>query len=311
MKANLSREMKIGIFAVVMIACLYLGVNYLKGMDVFGGDRPYYALFDRTNGLQTSAPVLLRGVKVGSVTDIYLDREHPDKVTVRVGIDGEVDIPSDSRLVLRAGGLMGDKVIELTPGTSTSHFERGAEIPSEIEGGLLDVASTNMESLMTEARALMSSLTAAAVSLENLMVQNTEAITGMMKNTESVTRDLAEARLGDMIRDMGVFTATLRENSTHIEGIVTNLDEVTGSLAQADLVGTVSELEAGVAGLNDVLTSLSEGEGTAAQLLNNPALYDSLTTATGNLAALLEDLQTNPRRYVHFSLFGGGRDKKK
>lgn len=308
---KLSKEVKIGIFALVMLVSLYLGVNYLKGKEIFSGDRFYYALFDQTNGLQTSAQVLLRGVKVGSVTDIYFDNhEHPDKVVVKVGIKKSVDIPSDSHLILFADGLMGSKAIELVLGSSGSYFERGVIIPSQIASGLFESATTNIEDLVAEAKTMMNSLTATSESLNNLLEQNTESIKGIMDNFENVTRQLSEARIDGLIRDLSEFTAMLRDNAGKFEGIVGNLDEVTGSLAEADLSGTVDKLGDGIAHLNDVLAKVSEGDGTAARLMNDDALYDSLTKATGNMAALLEDLKANPKRYVHFSLFGK-RDKEK
>ncbi len=287
-----------------MLVSLYLGINYLKGREVFSGDRFYYALFDQTNGLQTSAQVLLRGVKVGSVTDIYLDGEHPDKVVVKVGIKKNVDIPSDSHLVLFANGLMGDKAIELVLGSSGSYFERGVIIPSQIESGLFESASTNIEDLVAEAKSVMHSLETTSTTLGNLLEQNAESFKGIMENAESLTGQLAEAKIDGMIRDLGEFTTMLRGNAGRFEEIIGNLDEVTGSLAEADLRGTVDSLGAGIANLNRVLARVSEGDGTAARLLNDAALYDSLTVATGNLAALLEDLKANPKRYVHFSLFG-------
>jgi phospholipid/cholesterol/gamma-HCH transport system substrate-binding protein len=287
-----------------MLVCLYLGVNYLKGREIFSGDRFYYALFDRTNGLQTSAQVLLRGVKVGSVTDIYLDEKHPDKVVVKVGVKKNVDIPSDSHLVLFSNGMMGEKAIDLVLGASGSYFERGVVIPSQIEGGLLENAGANIEDLVAEAKVMMNSLAATSASLNSLLEQNTAGISGILGNVESMTRQLSDARLDGMIRDLGAFTAMLRDNSERFNGIISNLDKMTGALAEADLRGTVDDLGSSVENLNTVLAKLSEGDGTAAQLLDNPALYDSLTAATGNLSALLEDLKANPRRYVHFSLFG-------
>lgn len=304
MKLKLSKEVKIGLFALVMLVSLYLGVNYLKGREVFSGDRFYYALFDQTNGLQTSAPVLLRGVKVGSVTDIYLEGEHPDKVVVKVGIKKSVDVPSDSHLVLFANGLMGDKAIELVLGSSGSYFERGVVIPSQIENGLFESAGANIEDLVAQAKSVMQSLETTSTSLGNLLDRNADAISGILTSAESVTRQLADAEIDGMIRDLREFTAMLRNNSARFEDIAANLDEVTGSLAEADLRRTVDSLGAGITHLNGVLARVSEGDGTAARLLNDAALYDSLTVATGNLSALLEDLRTNPKRYVHFSLFG-------
>ncbi|MDR1671391.1 MAG: MlaD family protein [Alistipes sp.] len=304
MKIKLSREVKIGLFALAMLVSLYLGVNYLKGREVFSGDRFYFALFDQTSGLQTSAPVLLRGVKVGSVTDIYLDSAHPDKVVVKVGVKKNVDIPSDSHLVLFANGLMGDKAIDLVLGSSGSYFEGDTIIPAQIESGLFESASTNIEDLVGEAKVLMHSLTASSNSFNNLLSRSTDNIEGVIRNLEIATGSLADAGVGDVVTDLRAFTSMLRDNAAHFEGIVENLDRVTGSLAGADLRGTVDSLGVSIAQLNSVLAKLSTGDGSAARLLDDPALYDSLTVATGNLSALLEDLKTNPKRYVHFSLFG-------
>ncbi|MDR2882931.1 MAG: MlaD family protein [Alistipes sp.] len=304
MKLTLGREVKTGLFAVVMLVCLYLGVNYLKGKEIFSGDRFYSALFDQTNGLQTAAPVLLRGVKVGSVTDIYLDGDHPDKVVVKVGIKKNVDIPSDSHLVLFANGLMGDKAIELVLGSSGSYFERGTTIPAQIASGLFESASTNLEDLVAEAKSVMQSLEATSTSLGNLLDRNADALAGIVDNMESVTGQLSGAGIDAMIGDLESFTAMLRDNTDRFESIAGNLDRMSGSLAGADLRGTVDSLGATIANLNRVLAAVSDGDGTAARLIGDPALYDSLTVATGNLATLLKDLQSNPKRYVHFSLFG-------
>ncbi len=120
---KIGREVKIGLFALIMLVCLYLGVNYLKGKDVFNSDRTYTALFDQTRGLQTSSPVLLRGVKV------------------TVNLKRDIVVPDDSRLVLFSNGLMGGMAIELVRGSSANNFRHGAIIPSEVESDLLESAS--------------------------------------------------------------------------------------------------------------------------------------------------------------------------
>ena len=56
--------------------------------------------------------------------------------------------------------------------------------------------------------------------------------------------------------------------------------------------------------MNRTVARINEGKGTVGRLMNDPRLYESLETASANLAALLEDLKAHPKRYVHFSLFG-------
>lgn len=304
---KLTREIKIGIFALAMIASLYFGINYLKGRDVFSGDRFYYALFDQTNGLQSAAQVLLRGVKVGSVADISLDRRYPDKVMVKVGVKRNINIPDDSHLVLFANGLMGDKAIELVIGSSPDMYAGGAVIPSHTDAGMFESASTNIEELVAEAKVMMQALAAAANGIDSLLDQNSDAIHGAVTGIEGMVQEMNRARVGEIATNLRTFSNMLSQNSSKFEGVISNLDEVTGQLAESDLRGTVDSLGVSIARLNGVLGAMSDGNGSVAKLLDDPALYDSLTVATGNLAALLEDLRANPRRYVHFSLFGRKR----
>ncbi|MDR0907725.1 MAG: MlaD family protein [Rikenellaceae bacterium] len=307
----MKREVKIGIFAAVVLLCLYLGVNYLKGKDVFSGDRVYYTMLEQTGGLQTSAPVLLKGVKIGSVTGITIDPAHTDQVVVTVNIKKSFRIPTDSSLKMFTNGIMGGKAIEFVPGVADTYFERGAVIPSIAESGLLDVASTSIEDVIDEFKRLVNSLDATSVTINSVLQQNAESFKGTMDNINSTTRQLSEAGVGDMIAELGAFTHSLQQNAGRLDSIMANLDTVSGSLAGTDLGGTVAGLDESIASLNRVLADIESGEGTVGRLLDDPAMYDSLTSAAGSLNMLLEDLRANPKRYVHFSLFGGGKDKKK
>ena len=78
MKLKLSREFKIGFFGILMIAALYWGINFLKGRDLFTSSVHYYAVYDQVNGLQSSAAVLIKGYKVGSISYISFDPERSD-----------------------------------------------------------------------------------------------------------------------------------------------------------------------------------------------------------------------------------------
>jgi phospholipid/cholesterol/gamma-HCH transport system substrate-binding protein len=208
-------------------------------------------------------------------------------------------------------GIMGGKAIEFVPGVADTYFERGAVIPSVSEDGLLDVASTSIEDVIAEFKRIVNSLDATSTTINSVLQQNAESFKGTMDNINSTTRQLADAGVGDMIKELGAFTHTLQENSGRLDSIMANLDTVSGELAESDIKGIAGSLDASIDNLGKVLAKINEGEGTLGKLLEDPAMYDSLTVAAGNLNALLADLKANPKRYVHFSLFGGGKDKEK
>ena len=89
-----------------------------------------------------------------------------------------------------------------------------------------------------------------------------------------------------------------------------NVEGFTDSLKRSDIPALVDHLSATLAELDTTINQINSGDGTLGKLLSDDRLYDSLVTASSNLAALLEDVKANPGRYVHISVFGG-RNKEK
>ena len=101
-------------------------------------------------------------------------------------------------------------------------------------------------------------------------------------------------------------SAMLGENAPRVDSIVGSMNRITADLADS---GFAQQLSDAVGEVNDLLARIGSGEGTVGKLLNDAALYDSLTEASDNLASLLANLEQYPGRYVHFSLFGRSPEK--
>ena len=114
----MKREVKIGIFAVAMIGVAWAGIRFLKGFDIFSRNVEYYAAYDQINGVQNASPIMMKGVKIGSVTGLSFDPARSDKVVLRFTIKREYRIPTDSEAKIFSNGLMGAKAIEITYGTA-------------------------------------------------------------------------------------------------------------------------------------------------------------------------------------------------
>ena len=114
----MKREVKIGIFAVAMIGVAWAGIRFLKGFDIFSRNVEYYAAYDQINGVQNASPIMMKGVKIGSVTRLSFDPARSDKVVLQFTIKRQYHIPSDSEAKIFSNGLMGAKAIEITYGTA-------------------------------------------------------------------------------------------------------------------------------------------------------------------------------------------------
>ena len=150
--------------------------------------------------------------------------------------------------------------------------------------------------------------------VNRLLEANEENITGTLGNLNAASGDLArlldaeKGRLQSAVGSLAAFADMLGENAPRVDSIVGNLNDVTAQLSEAEFARKLSDA---VERFDGLLAKIDDGEGTLGRLMNDPALYDSLTAAGGNLASLLADLQRYPGRYVHFSLFGRDPEKMK
>ena len=301
---KIRKEFKIGIFAIVVIAVSWWGIKWLGGRNVLLTSDTYYVYYDNASGLQESSRVKLRGVVVGNVQEITLER---DRVLVELSIESKYRdlIPSNSIAELGAAGILSGVEVAILQGDATDVIEPGTEIQGRIKEDMIGA-------LADKGTELMEGLNTTISGVNTLLSANSQQITNLVANLENMTASidaLINASAGDIetaVDNLGSFTAVLAENTGRVESMLENLDTVTSDLAEAELV---TKLSATVESVNSVLASLQGGEGSVGKLLNDNKLYDELSSASANLSLLLEDLKANPMRYVHFSLFGSDDEK--
>ncbi len=304
------KEVKIGIFALAVIFALYWGINFLKGKDLFNLNRTYYAYYDNVNGIQITSPVVIKGISIGSVTAIEFMPDMDNVVQVTLSVKSGYDIPANSIAKIASTGIIGGKAIELDLGDSEAFLIDGAVIRSQEEKGLFDSVGSDFDYLKGKLGSVLTSLDSTLKSIDRVLGENGDALGNTLSHIESVSASLdrtvsAKAdSLALIIDNLTAFSNMLSDNSAHIGSMITNLDEFSASLAQADIASTVAKLDSAAEGIDKVVATLNSGEGSLGMMLNDSALYESLSQASANLSTLLADIEANPKRYVHFSLFG-------
>lgn len=310
----MKREAKIGLFAVLMIGAAWAGIRFLKGFDVFGRNAEYYAVYDQVGGVQTASPILVKGVKIGTVSAVTLDPARSDQVVLRLTVKREYRIPTDSEAKIVSSSLMGSKAIEIVFGTAPACFEQGDTIRSGRDRDLMDMAGSELDFVKQKISQVTADLSRTLNNVSDLLEANEANITGTLGNLNALSGNMndllaAEKRnLESAVENLAGFSEMLGANAGRVDSIVGSLNRVAATLDEErfarKLTGTVSTLDA-------LMTKIDEGDGTLGMLLNDKALYDSLTVASGNLSALLADLKAYPGRYVHLSLFGRDPEKMK
>ncbi len=310
---KIKREVKIGFFTLGAVLALYWGVNFLKGRDIFHRSNTYYATYDQVNGLQPSSAIMIKGFKVGVIRSMSYDPGKSGKIILEFDIKSRFRIPDNSNARIFSDGLMGGKAVEIELGNSPVYLEDGDTLRSAWDKDFLELAGNEFEFFKQKAKVVVDELMRTLGDVNTILEQNSANINTTLSNLASMSTTLDKVissesdELQAIIGNLNKLSRTLSDKSGSIENIVSNVEGFTDSLNRSDLPGAIGELRSGLAELNTTLKKLNAGEGTAGKLLSDDNLYDSLSSAASNLSRLLDDIQKNPKRYVHFSLFGGGK----
>ena len=307
---KMRREVKVGLYALLMLVALYWGINFIRGRDIFNRTNTYYATYDQAHGIRKSSSIVIKGFKVGVVGDIKFDPAHSDKIVLAFNINSKYKIPENSQARIFSDGLMGGKAVEIVLGNSEQYLLNRDTLRSSVDKDMLEVAGSELEVIKQKFTTVADNLSRTLTSLNKILEQNTENIEGALSNLSEMSSSLnyvltnEREHLRSTIANIDEFTAALKRNSGNFDTIMTDLGQVSGRLAEVDIAALGNNLGASLERLNSILSSIEEGEGTVGKLLGDDGLYDSLTSAVENLSILLEDIKAHPSKYVNISVFG-------
>lgn len=305
----MKKEIKIGIFAVVVLLASWAGIRFLSGLDVFSRTRTYYVNYTEVSGIAQASPVMILGVKVGSVTEIKLDPTKAEGVELTLEVSRDYDLPVDSKAKLFSDGLMGGKAVAIEYGTASEFLKSGDHITAAYDKGLMDIAGAELEGLTVKIGETLAKLTTTLDGVNGILDDNRSNIKGVMTNLDSVTGTMSDVLTGKkqdlatVIDNLTAFADALGRNSAKIDSVVMNVNTIADQFATTNVAESLQQT---IGKLNQTLDKLNNADGTVGKLMNDKVLYDNLAAASANLSTLLADLQAYPKRYVHFSLFGRG-----
>lgn len=305
----MKREVRIGIFAVAMILCTWAGIRFLSGIDIFSRNVDYYAAYDQVSGMQEASPVVMRGVKIGTVTEIIFDSTDSEQVLLRLTVKKQFDIPKDSEARMASSGIMGGKMVEIVPGSSSEMLEKGDTMRSTQVPDMMEA----IDPIMQQVTVLADELTVTLKALHEVVESNASNIEGMTSHMNSITGNIDQLLTSEKeglkraVKGISEFSTTLGNNAARLDSLMANMNSFSTKLAETQVV---ENLDKTLAELSTVLTEIREGDGTVGKLLSDEELYARLTQASENLSLLLADLKEHPSRYVHFSLFGQNEEKQ-
>ena len=290
------KEIKIGIMVVVALFALIFGINYLKGFNIFMPTNSFYVRYAQLDGLEKSAPVFVQGYKIGQVRDITFDFTKKEPFTVLVALNEDMKIPKGSVFELFDDGLLGSKSIQiLLNNSSTEYYSSGDTIPSSIASNLFSEVG---ESILPSVKNIIPRIDSLLYAAQ-LVIQN-QSINNALLSLEKSSRDLeiiSSVLKRTMQNDIPIITGNAKTISDNLVSTTQRIDNI-------DMVGIMSKLDSTMQALNNITGKIDSGEGTLGLLINDKTLFENLSNTSESANQLIIDLKKNPKRYVHFSIFG-------
>ena len=313
---KISNETKIGALTVIAITIMILGFNFLKGKTFFGTSHTLYAKYTNVQGLASSNPVMINGLQVGTVYSISTDKNMKE-ILVNMNLTKDVNIPVNSYATIRTNPL-GTTNVDIRLGDATQYLPKNDTIRTETSAGILDAAVQEIRPVLGQVKNAVKSLDSVLMTVTSVVDPNAKNnIRGILENLNKTTAGLtvSSASLNELLNtqtgtlakslnNVNSFTGNLASNNDKLNAVMSNLDKTTTNLSNLDLEKTLNTLNGTIGELKSTIGKLNSNNGTAGMLLNDTKLYNNLTATANKLNLLLDDLKTNPKRYISFSVFG-------
>lgn len=307
---KISNETKVGVLAVISIALLILGFNYLKGKDLIDTSKKLNAVFKRVDGLAASNAVMVNGLQIGTVYKMKELNADLDSIIVTINLTKNINIPINSVASI-SKDLLGSSTLNIQLGNSAVLAKDNDTIRTLARPGMMDDIKeslnpaintltgtlTSLDSLIEVVgtyfdpatkynfQKIIANLTASSASLDALLNTQTGTLAKSMNHLESITANFAN-------------------NNGHISHTLENLDRATAQLANAKIEETLANLQSTSNSLSNMMKKANSKDGTLGLLLNDKALYNQLSSTAYKINILLDDLRSHPKRYVNISVFG-------
>ncbi len=298
MRKLFTREIIIGLILVLSLAILFVGIDFLKGINVFRSANIYYVQFKDVSDLTEAAPVTLNGMKIGQVTGMEYDYDHPGNVLVEVNLDSSIKLTKGTTMS-KETGLLGTSalIVEMAPGTN--YLEEEATLQGHSPNDMMDNITTEILPQVVEMLPKVNSILA---HLDSLAANPALATTVTRLDAISKNVELLTARLASTSKNFDPVVNNVYGLTNDLSSIANDLKELSAELKGLPLDETMDNVKTTTGNLKVFTDKLNAKDSSIGLLLNDRGLYDHIDSTVNSLDSLLQDLKAHPKKYVNFKL---------
>lgn len=287
----------------------------MRGDDIFSGSNKFYAVYSKVDGLTISKPILVNGFQIGRISKMTLHND--GRTLVELSVDRQYKVPSNTVAKLESTDLLGSKAIVFDYGNSNTFAQDGDILQANIQGSLTE----SLQPIQKKAEDLVSKLDSSLASINKILNPNFQknvdrsfaSIANSLQTLEGTTKKIdalvstQTTHINGILANTETVTSNLKTSSERLTGITTYFEKVSSDVANSNIKQTLENANKAMADLQATISKINTSNGSLGLLLNDKQMYNNLKDASDNLNKLLIDFKANPKRYVSFSVFGGGK----
>lgn len=298
MKKIFRKEVLIGLIILIALAILFVGIDFLKGINVFKAANYYVATYTNVEGLAVSAPVSVNGFKVGQVREINYEYDNPGHVKVEISLDKNLKVPYGTQAVIKTD-MLGTSTIELKMGADPAFHAVGDELEGVVASGLMDNVTNSLlpsvGNIMPKIDSLLTNLNA---------VVGDPALLNSMKRLDNITANLeaATSRLSVVMAKLPAVTSDVKDITSNLVKGSDDLTKLTEKMSGIPVDSLADNIAAITANLKELSEQLNDPNSTVGKLTHDPALYNNINSTISSLDSLFIDIKKNPKRYISIKL---------
>jgi phospholipid/cholesterol/gamma-HCH transport system substrate-binding protein len=303
----MSKELKTGVAVVVIIVMFFFGFNFLKGQNLFDGNSRYFQVeYRKIGGLTKSSPVTINGLKVGKVDKIQFNKTAVKRgqLIVRFSIDNDFEFSKKSIVKIYSPNPLAGSNLAIIPSYDGGVAVSGDTLQGVMEESLFTSIGERLDPIQNKLEHVIVSADSLFRNINNVLDAKTQkSLRNSVKTLEYTLLDVRKTvKSVNSVLDSSALD--LKETVRNTKYITENLSKVSDTLANANLGKVIKDAEIILVTVNSLLTGIDQGKGTLGKLVNDDAMYTNLTNVSKELEMLLREMKLNPKRFVHFSLFG-------
>ena len=301
---RLSKEIKAAFFVLTTILLFIFGFNFLKGSSLLDRQKTIYAVYDEVDGLLVGANVMINGLSIGNVTELDF-LPNSTKILVTLKVKDKLNFSSKSTASIYETGVLGGLAISIEPVFEReSIVKTGDTLNSSVRPGLTELINRQIEPLSRQLQSTITSVDSIFTGASNVLNRQTQE--EIKESINVLTSAIKAINNSSIIIEETLTAKSSQINNTidNFEKISSNLSEVSDELNSFGLSNLLSNLEVSVDGISSIVDKLDSDKSTIGKLINEDEVYNNLNSSLESLNSLISDIKANPKKYVHFSVFG-------